>query len=155
VTVGIPVDVGMAPTALCGLRRTRGADSGIGRMDDACKEAGLPPPKIENQGGGFTVIFSKAPTDTPPRVESGIESGVEPGGQSLRQKVLVILSADELSKKGIANALGRSKTYRHLDETVRHLLADDLIRYTIPNKPNSRLQKYRLTEKGERALGAG
>ena len=29
-----------------------------------------------------------------------------------------------------------------------------LIEYTIPGKPNSRLQKYRLTDKGRAALAA-
>lgn len=28
----------------------------------------------------------------------------------------------------------------------------DLIEYTIPEKPNSRNQKYRITEKGKRKL---
>jgi ATP-dependent DNA helicase RecG len=34
---------------------------------------------------------------------------------------------------------------------VKQLLEERLVEYTIPEKPNSRLQKYRLTEKG-RAL---
>ena len=73
----------------------------------------------------------------------------------LRQKVLVILSTGEASKKELANALGKSKTYRHLDETVRHLLDDGLVQYTIPDKPNSRLQKYSITKEGVRVLEAG
>jgi len=32
------------------------------------------------------------------------------------------------------------------------MLADGLIEYTIPEKPTSRLQKYRLTEKGRKLL---
>ena len=34
------------------------------------------------------------------------------------------------------------------------LLADSLLERTLPDKPNSRLQKYRLTEKGRAWLAA-
>ena len=33
---------------------------------------------------------------------------------------------------------------------LRPAIADGLIELTIPDKPNSRLQKYRLSEKGRR-----
>ena len=35
---------------------------------------------------------------------------------------------------------------------IRSLVDGKLIEYTIPEKPNSRLQKYRLTESGKRRL---
>ena len=45
------------------------------------------------------------------------------------------------------------KDRRRLRETyLAPALADGLIEYTIPDKPNSRLQQYRLTNKGRSAL---
>ena len=35
---------------------------------------------------------------------------------------------------------------------LRPALAEGLIEMTLPDKPNSRLQQYRLTEKGRRLL---
>jgi ATP-dependent DNA helicase RecG len=37
---------------------------------------------------------------------------------------------------------------------MRVLLNDQTLEYTLPDKPNSRLQQYRLTEKGLLLLGA-
>jgi len=45
------------------------------------------------------------------------------------------------------------KDRRRLRETyIKPALASGLIEMTIPEKPNSRLQKYRLTEKGRQVL---
>jgi ATP-dependent DNA helicase RecG len=41
----------------------------------------------------------------------------------------------------------------HLNQVIRVLLNDQTLEYTLPDKPNSRLQQYRLTEKGRLLLG--
>ena len=70
------------------------------------------------------------------------------------KKLLHLLGHSEpLGNENIRLAFGL-KSRRRLRETyIAPALSDGLIQYTIPGKPNSRLQKYRLTEKG-RALAA-
>lgn len=85
-------------------------------------------------------------------VESGVESGVElgvelGGGANLALKVVHLLKNQELGKIEIAQKLGKDKPGRYLNELITKLVREGLIEMTIPNKPNSRLQKYRLAEK--------
>lgn len=73
---------------------------------------------------------------------------VEPQVTPQVARLLAILSS-EMSRDEIQNALNLRdrKSFR-----VRYLapaLAEGLIEMTIPDKPNSRLQKYRLTAKGK------
>lgn len=54
----------------------------------------------------------------------------------------------------LAQQLGIVETKNLRRRYARVLLDDGIIEFTIPEKPNSRLQKYRLTAKGKR-LAAG
>ena len=67
-------------------------------------------------------------------------------------QVLTMLQETSLSKSEIAEALGKNKPSRYLNDLVKKLLQSHFLEYTIPDKPNSRLQKYRLTLKGKAAL---
>ena len=55
-----------------------------------------------------------------------------------------ILTQDALSKSEIANKIGLKSVTGYFNRTIRSMLAEGLIEYTIPEKPNSRLQKYKL-----------
>ena len=57
-----------------------------------------------------------------------------------------------LSKAELSNRLGQKQASGQLHEVVRRLVADRMIEYTVPDKPRSRLQKYRLTEISGTAL---
>jgi hypothetical protein len=50
---------------------------------------------------------------------------------------------------------GRSDRTKFQQQVINPLLADGLIEMTIPDKPRSSLQKYRLTEKGSAWLAEG
>lgn len=54
----------------------------------------------------------------------------------------------EMGREALQSALGLSDRKSFRERYLRPALADGLIEMTIPGKPNSRLQKYRLTDKG-------
>lgn len=76
--------------------------------------------------------------------ESRVESRVESVAMALRDNPL---SMSEISVK-----IGRKQVAGALKRLIQYLLSERLIERTIPDKPNSRLQKYRLTKKGAEYL---
>lgn len=54
----------------------------------------------------------------------------------------------EMSREELQNALGLQDRKSFRERYLKPALADGLIEMTMPEKPNSRLQKYRLTDKG-------
>lgn len=57
-----------------------------------------------------------------------------------------------MSKSDLSRSLGQSSVSGQLNKVIHALLADGSIGYTIPEKPRSRLQMYRLTDAGRVAL---
>ena len=59
-----------------------------------------------------------------------------------------MLHSAEYGRRDLAAALGVSSRTGYFGRMLAELVEDGLIELTIPEKPNSRLQKYRLTVKG-------
>jgi ATP-dependent DNA helicase RecG len=79
------------------------------------------------------------------QVKSGLELGLE---SETAKNVLQVLVKRPLQRAEIAHALGHEQVSGAVNRAVKELLAKQLVEYTIPDKPNSRLQKYRLTAMG-------
>ena len=66
-------------------------------------------------------------------------------------KLLLALQG-EMSREALQSILGLRDRKSFHELYLRPALADGLIEMTIPDKPNSRLQKYRLTDRGRQWL---
>ena len=67
-------------------------------------------------------------------------------------RLLVALGGQTLSLQELMQSLGLSHRPNFLALHLRPALVANLIQMTVPEKPNSRLQKYRLTQAGRRWL---
>lgn len=67
----------------------------------------------------------------------------------LAVKIIKLLSKKEAGKAQLASELGHKTISGELKKQIKRLLDMKFIEMTIPEKPNSRLQKYRLTDQGK------
>ena len=126
--------------------------TGIPDMFERCREFGLEKPEADVSNGFVMTIRRK--NNVAFEKVGGAKSGVELRVESaMAFDVLGFLSEKEHGKAEIAQKLGKEKPTRYLNELMVRLLNDGIVEYSIPDKPNSRLQKYRLTDKGRKLLG--
>ncbi len=99
---------------------------------------------VEEKFGGVLVTFRQMRRGAQP--ESRPESQPESQPESLSDRILQVLAAGPLSKKEISAALGQQEISGQLNKIIRQLLSNCRIAYTLPDKPNSRQQKYKVTK---------
>ena len=121
--------------------------SGVRKLMKYGKAYGGSDPELV-EGDIFQIIVKCPDFETPQtdptelRPESGAQSGAIQ--QALGKRPL---STNELTKiLGLRSKTGAFK------RTIKELMDRKSIEYTIPDKPNSRLQKYRLTDAGKLLL---
>jgi len=143
------------------LDMTEGRGTGIPKILREIRKNGSPKPIFytDEDRTFLTVEFPVHPlfleqgkdgTDSRERALIGAQSGVQSGAQSMQ--VLRALIQAPLSMLEIVHRLKLKSKTGSLKRAVNELHAANYIEYTIPEKPNSRLQKYRLTEKGRKHI---
>ena len=135
---------------------------GTNRVIEMCRQHGAAPPVFEETQGFVHVTF-KAPmvptlgeeADRTAQPESQPEFGTSPVPvqfQSLEERIMALLREGPLPVSIISQRLGQKRVSGQLKVVLNKLLANVLIEFTIPEKPNSRLQRYRTTATGLDAL---
>lgn len=116
--------------------------SGIRRILDAFKAYGLPAPRFEETSGGFMVTVYKRSGEVAPQV--GTKSALSRHQVEILYKCWIDSGITELMK-----IAGRADRTKFRNQVLNPLLREGLLEMTIPDKPSSRFQKYRLTVKGK------
>jgi ATP-dependent DNA helicase RecG len=137
--------------------------SGVRRMFKEADELGLPKPQIIEIGMRVRFIvhlanpFVLAPETEPEQNQVGVQSSTQLPTQSDNpvQRLLLALKSGEKSSGTLRSVLGIKHRPTFRDNYLRPALDAELIEMTIPEKPSSSNQKYRLTDKGRTVLNTG
>ncbi len=129
---------------------------GTNRVIEACREHGIQAPVFEERQG-FVIVTFRAPiaatAGTPLAAPSRDQVGTK-SGPSRDQVALLEACRLERSLTELMEVVGRKNRSKFRDQFIRPLLKTGLIELTVPARPKSRLQKYRLTKSGVTALEA-
>lgn len=134
--------------------------TGVRRIFQEAKEQGLAEPQIVEIGMRVrfiiplreSIIVQKQKKEqNTAQGKTGVRPESQPESQpeSLAARVLLLLKVGSLSKSELAAKLGQKNVSGQLNKVVRQLVQEKMIEYTIPDKPNSRLQRYCLVDMTE------
>ncbi|SDI82122.1 ATP-dependent DNA helicase RecG [Pseudomonas flavescens] len=127
--------------------------SGVKRIFAEAVALGLPEPQIQEIANRVRFIIalaapvsvtpSQADSLTRSQQESRLESRLE---SKLAARVVMLLRHQPLGKAALAEQLGHKSVSGELHKQIKRLLELAVIEMTLPDKPNSHLQKYRLLD---------
>lgn len=117
--------------------------SGIKRIREMCRDYGVAEPVIEVSDNWVTTTF-KRPNG---QVEDQVAGEVTP-----QVNRLLAVCDGELLREELQERIGLADRKYFRTDYLRPALNAGLIEMTIPDKPTSSKQKYRITEKGKALL---
>ncbi len=135
--------------------------AGTGTLDmiALCAQAGLPPPEFRQDGGQFIqTLWRPKVADTVPSAGSqDMQTGTKLGTKSApsRHQVEILAKASTGAALTELMALdGRTDRTKFRHQVIKPLMEQGWLEMTLPDKPTSSQQKYRLTSEGAAWLAA-
>lgn len=130
--------------------------TGIHDMIERCNEAGLTEPEFKQTDGFVTVIHRKpgqAFAAVGGKVTEQVTTKKSTKSAPSRHQVQILHNC--LEERAIGDLMiieGRADRTKFRNQVLRPLLNAGLVEMTIPDRPTSSNQKYRLTERGKQLL---
>jgi len=124
------------------------AGSGTLDMIGLCKEANLPEPEFRQDAGQWVVTLRRPTGQVTAQVSEQVTG--QATGQVTGQVAVQVMVACQSPQTGeaIQKLVGIKHRETFLNNYLKPLLASGWIERTIPDKPTSSLQKYKLSAKG-------
>ena len=86
--------------------------------------------------------------------QAGVHVGVQAELGARDTDMLRACSREDLASRELQHAGGYAGRTRSFEQRLNRLVGEGLVEMTVPDKPRSPMQKYRLTEKGRAALAS-
>jgi ATP-dependent DNA helicase RecG len=113
-----------------------------------CRAAGVAPPDFAEIAGAAVVTFRVTVA------AGGVRPGEVTGEVAGEVERLLAAMTGAMKRQEMQTSLGLKHEEHFREAYLVPALRAGLIEMTIPDKPTSRLQKYRLTDKGRARLAA-
>ncbi|MCR9103429.1 MAG: hypothetical protein NXI25_26020 [bacterium] len=136
------------------LHLTEGRGTGIPTMRRAMERNGSPLPILETdeQCTYFLTTLAVHPIFEGDQVSNQVSNQVNDEINEANKRVLEVLSKEELSSSELLRQLGLTAQTKNYKKYIAPALDRGWIEMTVPDKPRSRNQKYRVTELGRAVL---
>ena len=118
--------------------------TGTTKIGQYCSDNGNPQPTWQERTGSLVIAFKPIPEP----IKSTSTPQITPQVEGLLVDLINALATGEKGREELQKELGLSDRKNFKKNYLTPALENGLVARTIPDKPNSRLQKYRLTSKG-------
>ena len=136
------------------LNLTEGRSTGVPKILKAMAANGSPAPLFETDDDrlSFVIRLPRNPLSLAPAVSGGDVAGEVTGEVTGEVERLLRAVVGEMSRQQIQSALGLKGEDHFRTAYLKPALIANVIEMTLPDKPRSSKQRYRLTPQGQRWL---